>query len=110
MINPRTTAGVVLVWVAWRLSIAWKGPALRSVGEDLELISSMAVYGIKAKNELFYTRRGRDTSSACSVIMRIPFTLDVPNVQSGHLNVKGKVTQVGNSYSVIEVISITRSW
>jgi hypothetical protein len=78
---------------------------LKSQGVDYERINSAINYGLTTGNETFYTRI---SYVSCKLILRIPYSINVPNATIGMFSIIGKVTTVGNSYVVVEVTSITR--
>jgi hypothetical protein len=78
---------------------------LRSQGLNYERINSSFQYSITSGNETFYSRIIR---ADCMLFLRIPYDLDVPNARMGQFIFTGKVTDVGNSYVMLEVSSIRR--
>jgi tetratricopeptide (TPR) repeat protein len=81
---------------------------LRSVGEDMEKLNSMAAYGLNKGNDVYYTRMIKGMSVSCAIFLRIPYGISVPSINSGYIVVTGKVAMIGNNYSLIEVTNIVR--
>jgi TPR repeat protein len=78
---------------------------LRSQGMNYERINSSLQYGLTSGNETFYSRI---IFADCKLFLRIPYNLTVPNATLGQFIFTGKVTQVGNSYVMVEISSIQR--
>ena len=80
--------------------------SLRSQSTEYERINSSVKFGLTYDNDKFYTRI---MFADCKIILRIPYSLTVPNVTNSYINVTGTVTGVGNSYVMIQVSQITRA-
>lgn len=66
---------------------------LRVTNRDEEKLNSCVNFGICEQDDVYYTRK---TVDDCKLVLRIPYTLSVPNLSSGFIIVGGKVDSKGN--------------
>jgi hypothetical protein len=82
--------------------------SLRSQNKNYEETNSMINFDQTEQNDIFYSRK--IGLKGCKYILRIPYSLIVPNVSNDPILITGKITEVNSrgDKAILEVTNISR--